>query len=572
MNNTGQEQQSTNSTKTVTSARRAVAVACIVYLVVVIPQANKAFHIDDTMFLMQAEHLCRDPLGPYGFEINWENETESSLLNNFNPPLVGYFLAVVSRIVGMNEIGLHLCMGLFVWLSAYWTYRLCAEFTVRPLLAAALVLSSPVFAATTNCMADVPQFALGVGGVFLFWRASASQGALRAKARSAMFLLGLAIWTKYAAAFFTGLVVVLAWFRSRRAIAFVWIPIVMLGVLVGLQLATHGRTHFFASQATKRYPVFFSMPLIVLLQLGASSAASAILLCFACRGRRWISCSAAAAATLAAYSWMHYQIGRTDEYAINIAKAAALAGPEILILTALGGACVAAAAATLLSSTDFSERWLAFWVVAGVAFAAVHPVFPAARRLLAILPPIAILAVRQLERASGPTLTCSWAVTLAQSALAALVAAADAEQASVYRTYVRDHAQHYRDRNVWTLGHHGWQWYATKAGWQPFDLRRSRPERSDLLVVPLLVHKQNLYLEAGSNGTYGLVGFLRDERRPRRNGALRLIRTDEMPGFWPLRTVYEPGEVQLYGAILPMALVRGRPLEVFELYEFVSVP
>src|SRR5437879_6091233 len=68
-----------------------VTTACVT------PFANKAFHIDDTLFLRAAEQILKHPGDFYGFEINWSS-TATPMIEVFeNPPLTCYFIAAVAR-------------------------------------------------------------------------------------------------------------------------------------------------------------------------------------------------------------------------------------------------------------------------------------------------------------------------------------------------------------------------------------------------------------------------------------------------------------------------------------------
>ena len=40
-------------------------------VIISVPFLNKALHIDDPLFVYEAEQILKDPLHPYQFEINW---------------------------------------------------------------------------------------------------------------------------------------------------------------------------------------------------------------------------------------------------------------------------------------------------------------------------------------------------------------------------------------------------------------------------------------------------------------------------------------------------------------------
>ena len=53
------------------AGRREIFLAAAVTLLVLLPFAGKAFHIDDTLFLKAARQIRVHPLDFYGFSANW---------------------------------------------------------------------------------------------------------------------------------------------------------------------------------------------------------------------------------------------------------------------------------------------------------------------------------------------------------------------------------------------------------------------------------------------------------------------------------------------------------------------
>src|SRR6266498_903791 len=73
-----------------------------------VPFADKAFHIDDTLFLRAAQQIQKHPGDFYGFSINWYGKTQPMTETFENPPLACYYLAGTSSVLGWNETALHL--------------------------------------------------------------------------------------------------------------------------------------------------------------------------------------------------------------------------------------------------------------------------------------------------------------------------------------------------------------------------------------------------------------------------------------------------------------------------------
>ena len=88
-----------------------LTVACL------LPFSGRAFHVDDTLFVLAARQISQHPLDPYGFSLIWNTSLERMADITKNPPLACYYLAAVGRIAGWSERALHLaflaaCVGI----------------------------------------------------------------------------------------------------------------------------------------------------------------------------------------------------------------------------------------------------------------------------------------------------------------------------------------------------------------------------------------------------------------------------------------------------------------------------
>src|SRR6185436_11838712 len=138
--------------------------------IALLPFVNKAFTMDDPLFVWSAQHITEQPLDPYGFALNWYGRTQQMSEVMQNPPLTSYALAAASGVVGWNEAALHVVFGLFAFAAVAGTWSLARSMTERPLLAALLTLVMPFFlVSATNVMSDVPMLACFVWALAL-WR------------------------------------------------------------------------------------------------------------------------------------------------------------------------------------------------------------------------------------------------------------------------------------------------------------------------------------------------------------------------------------------------------------------
>jgi 4-amino-4-deoxy-L-arabinose transferase-like glycosyltransferase len=133
------------------------------------PFVNKAFNIDDPLFLWVAKQLRHNPLDFYGFSVNWYETVMPMAVVTKNPPLLSYYLAGAGSLFGWSETSMHLVMLLPAIALVLGTFRLAGQLDADPLLAALIALCSPVFMVSgTTVMCDVPMVALWVWAVS-FW-------------------------------------------------------------------------------------------------------------------------------------------------------------------------------------------------------------------------------------------------------------------------------------------------------------------------------------------------------------------------------------------------------------------
>ena len=69
------------------SAARDVFFVTVAVVTALAPFLNKAFHIDDPLFLWMAQQISTHPADPYAFAVNWYTTTEPMFSIMQNPPL-----------------------------------------------------------------------------------------------------------------------------------------------------------------------------------------------------------------------------------------------------------------------------------------------------------------------------------------------------------------------------------------------------------------------------------------------------------------------------------------------------
>ena len=144
-----------------------------------LPFLNKAFTIDDPLFLLQAQQIRKHPLHPQSLEVCWVEDNECGTVARIMPGNIlapYYLLPVVNR--SNPELFAHLLQIVTLWggIVATVSLALASGFTPFAACAAGLVLAAtpPLLAMASTAMPDVLAMSLGVIGIerFLAWKRS----------------------------------------------------------------------------------------------------------------------------------------------------------------------------------------------------------------------------------------------------------------------------------------------------------------------------------------------------------------------------------------------------------------
>jgi hypothetical protein len=454
--------------------------------VVLIPFLDKAFTIDDTMFLRQAEQLLNDPLHPTAFEMVWSESTEPrrmSAIMSSGPGMA--YLLVPSVACGGGEWIAHLEQLLLLVVAITATAALALRLGGSPeaaRAAALLIAATPAaLAMAGTAMPDVPAMAFGVLGLerVLAWRdeqrwhqclvATAALAAAALVRPHLLLLLGIAVL-----ALPRDFLARASWYETPLM---AFLPIVLAPVAVlGLTLLT-------------RDPE------------GAPSA--------------WLGAAQTftslrnLAQNVAAFT-VHWTLVLPLSLPWVVLRGRALVRQPFLIVAAFGLALV------LLRASDGRRFfWLvpvialttcALWDVLADGFRRRDPVqlvlglwlllplavtpylHMPAKYLLASAPAVAILVGRSVAGRSRTFSRVLVGATVAAGvALGVAILRADTAFAELGRRaaaeWIAPHVA--AGRSVWFAGHWGFQWYAEQAGARPLTSTPPYPERGDLVVSSL---------------------------------------------------------------------------------------
>ncbi len=462
--------------------------AVLVTLICLLPFIDKAFHIDDPQFLWAAEQIQRDPLDFYGFDVNWQGVMRPMFEGNKNPPLLSFYLAGATALLGWSEVAVHLAMLLPAAMLALGIYWLAAALSCRPLEATLLAMLSPlILISSTTVMSDVLMLALWCGGLGL-WIQGLERPSL-ARLLAAAVLLGLCSLTKYFGLAALPLAALYA-ALTRRAGSWLWvllIPLLMLGAYFALTYQAYGLVPFadVAGIAGKfRSHAGFSLldtALVAVLFLGGGLIGTAFYIPFIYSPRAIALQAGAALLMVSALVLLEpgtSLAARGDQglrwgFLLHAGLFGFL-GLNVLVL----------ATAALREWRDPVTVLLCCWLLGVFVFSAFLNWAPNGRSLLPAAVPASILIMRRLGRPSGvraPALRL-----LAASILALWVTVADYALAGAQRDAVQEVALKLGDqeKRIWFQGSWGFQWYMEQAGFTKIDHDATTLLAGDLIVYP----------------------------------------------------------------------------------------
>ncbi len=209
----------------------AATLACLV------PFSDKAFHMDDPLFLWSAQQIVHHPWDPYGFDLVWYFIRMPMWAVTKNPPLACYYAAIVGSIAGWSERAMHLAFLLPALALILGTYQLARQFTRHPLLAAAITLIAPVvMVSATSVMCDTLMLALWIWAA-IFWIKGLDPPKPLYLFSSAILISACAL-TKYYGVSLVPLLLAYSLFRRRRIDARLWYLLIPIAALIEYQLWT----------------------------------------------------------------------------------------------------------------------------------------------------------------------------------------------------------------------------------------------------------------------------------------------------------------------------------------------
>lgn len=474
------------------------------------PFSGRAFHVDDTLFVWTAQHILKQPLNPYSFDLVWDTDRDAMSDVTQNPPLASYYAAVVGKAAGWSERALHVGFMLPALIAVLGTYRLANRFTGSPLTAGFATLLAPGFLVSAlSVMCDTMMLALWMLAT-IFWIEAEDDGKPAFFIVSG-FLIGASALTKYFGAALIPLLLVYSLVRRRAklkerarpyslgilALALL-IPVAMLVIyniwtanLYGQGLLT--RATEFAPSEREFLQVPYVTSGLVTASFAGACALPALLFSFLVWSRKQLlplMAFAIGGAALILSGWVSpgLQVGGTAAMEFRH-QHWLLIGIQLALFIGGGIGIVMLAINDAWKNGDAKSLLLMLWVTGTFFFAGFVNWTVNVRSILPLIPAVGVLLARRVDQLQWQTekkVRAAAAVLVISGGISLWIGAADTKLGNTARQAATKFCQSLRGENgtMWFEGHWGFQYYMESCGARPVDLHQTPVHPGDLLVIP----------------------------------------------------------------------------------------
>ncbi len=467
----------------------------VITVVCLVPFANKAFHIDDPMYIWAAKHIQNNPADFYGFTVNWHGTEMPMAEVNKNPPLVSFYIALVAWLFGFSEIALHLTFLIPAVAVTLGTYYLARLFCSQPVVAALAAVLTPVFlVSSTNIMSDTMMLAFWVWAMVFWIRGLKNNQWLFFL--SAGVLLAICALTKYFGIVLIPLLFIYSLAQKRKPgywILFLSIPVI---ILTCYQWATHvlyGRGLLLdaASFATEfrwvQDPVLFSKGLTGLAFTGGCVITALFYAPLLWSRRILIGGIVLTILFIFTVSFAE-KIGGFKVHDSDSLPWSFLI--QLGLMSMAGASILGLAGADFWKCRDADSLLLLLWVFGIVIFSAFMNWTTNARSILPMVPAVGILLIRRIERRIearqlNNIRLAVWPLIPA-AFVALLVCLADYTWAGTARDAAVALGKKYEESKatVWFQGHWGFQYYMEAGDGRAMDFGKLKIEHGDIIIIP----------------------------------------------------------------------------------------
>lgn len=468
-----------------------ITVACLV------PFLNKAFHIDDPLFLWTAKQIQTNPADFYGFSVNWYGSNMPMAEVTQNPPGACYYIAVVASLFSWSEVALHTAFLIPAVSVALGTYYLARRFCARPVLAVLAGVLTPVFiVSSTNVMCDTMMLAFWVWAVFLWIRGMEEKRYLNLF--FAAVLIVFCALTKYFGMALLPLLFVYSLSYRRKFGYWVLFLLIPAAALAGYQWVTrnlygYGLLSDAAVYATNyswmQGSTLFSKGLTGLVFTGGCGL-TVLFYGPLLWSRRDIIAGVIMVILFVLILSFIENIGSTPLRDSRGARWDYLI--QVGLMAGAGAGIFALMVSDFWKHSNAKTLLLLLWVLGTFIFAAFINWTVNARSILPIVPAVGILLMRRIDErfAEAARQIRTWRLAwplVPVVVISLLVCWADYKLAETARTAASDIYESFgnENRTVWFQGHWGFQYYMEAVGGRAFDFEDPEASRADIIIIPL---------------------------------------------------------------------------------------
>ena len=457
-----------------------ISLITIITILCLLPFADKAVHMDDTLFLWNAQQIQAHPLDFYGFSINWYGFEMPMSQVTKNPPLTSYFIALITMLFGWKELVLHLAFLLPAVATALGVYTLAKRLCDNPLLATLIGIVSPLFlVSSSTLMCDTMMLAFYVWAIVL-WLKGLDQLPNLERAGglllSSAVLIGLCGLTKYFGVTLLPLLVVYSSMQLKKIGGWTLALIIPIAMWTIYQLGTEayygkGLLLDAASYAGEQQSVggdSFMAKLITTLSFAGGGLIGALFFLPALWAKRGV-----------------FVVGAIVGIALVVGHfTRSWFYTQLIIFSSTGLIILLLSLHDLYKKRDAEASLLFLWLIGTFCFTGFTNWTVNSRSLLPLVPIVGILIVRNANQAKislskywplVPALILALSVTLSDTSLANSARGVVQEISIISQT---------EQAKVWFQGHWGFQYYMQKAGFAPLDRKHPQLTKGDLIVIP----------------------------------------------------------------------------------------
>ena len=456
-------------------------------LVALVPFLNKAYDIDDPLFLWMAQQIIRHPLDPYGGTVHWASLAQPMWVAMQNPPLCSYYIAAVGSVAGFGEVAMHIAFLFPAVAAVLGTFMVAKRFCGSPVTASLLTLFTPVFLiSASHVMCDVMLLAFWVWAIH-FWTAGLEREKWHLFLVSALLVSGATL-TKYFGISLVPLLLAYTLLHERRFrphLAYLTIPLLVMLAFELIAKEKYGHALFSGAMLYLRdVAVEVRIPIQVKLLTGCSFLGG-------CMAATMFMASIRSPKAIFGAIGLLIVVGLLFWTCVPMAVATGTNGMGVhlqgCLFATIGIAILALALWDFRINRDADSLLLLLWLVGTFAFAAFLNWSITARTVLPMAPAVSILLLRHWDRVRGsrPGSLTKLGWIGAAAVISLVVAAADYSEADAARAGAHYFQKRYgrKHTRVWFQSHWGFQFYMQK--WKAKPLIQNAPIRhGDVMIIP----------------------------------------------------------------------------------------